>query len=90
MFGSRYKGLRIHVSHSAMGELFNHGATMDDVASVLEQGRDAPRRRARGTIERWLDRGEKTFNAVVARDYDHTLREEVWVLIHYGCFTRKR
>ena len=73
-----------------MRELMQEGLTLDDVQEILEQGHDAPRKRKKGCIEKWLDRGNKTYNAVVARDYNETLKEEVWVLVHFGKFGRKK
>lgn len=86
----KYCGLKIVPSLSAARELMKHGKTLEDVVFLLENGCNAPRRRKRGTVEKWLDRGKKTFNAVVAKDYDEREKEEVWVLIHFGKFTRRR
>ena len=90
MFGEKYKDLRIAVSDSAMRELFKHEKTLFDVVQVLEEGYDAPRKRKLGVIERWLDKDNKTFNAVIAKDYDNIMKEECWVLIHFGKFTKRR
>ena len=86
----RYKGLRIAVSVSAMNELMKYGMTLHDVAEILENGSDAPRKRKPDTIERWLNKGRKTFNAVIAKNYDNILKEECWILIHVGIFTRRK
>lgn len=43
-----------------------------------------------GTIEKWLDKGNKIFNAVIVMDYDNIMKEDVWVLIHFGKFTRRK
>ncbi|MFO8016217.1 MAG: hypothetical protein R6U32_03875 [Candidatus Woesearchaeota archaeon] len=83
-----YKGLRIIPSMSAMRELMKHGKTLADAADVLEEGYDAPRKRARGKVEKWLDRGRKTYNAVAAKARHD--REDVWILIHFGRFTRRK
>jgi len=45
--------------------------------------------RESGTIERWLNKGKKTYNAVIVKDYDEIAKEDVWVLIHFGKFTRR-
>jgi len=63
--------------------------TLYDVVEVLEQGYDAPRKRKAGTIEKWMDVRNKTFNAVVAKDHNETMKENCWVLIHFGKFTRR-
>ena len=90
MFSSTYRGMRIAVSHSAMQELMKTGMAVSDIVDILENGYDAPRRRKRGTVEKWLDVGKKTRNAVIVRDYHEIMREECWVLIHAGTFTRKK
>ena len=90
MFNEKYKDLRIAVSHSAMQELMQEGKTIYDVVEILEDGYDAPRKRKEGTIEKWLDKGKKTYNAVIAKDYHEILKEDCWVLIHFGKFTRRK
>ncbi len=90
MFGENYKGLRIVVSDSAMRELMKEEKTLYDVVEVLEHGYDAPRKRKGGTVEKWLDKGNKTFNAVVAQDYNEIMKEDCWVLIHFGKFRRRK
>jgi hypothetical protein len=57
---------------------------------ILKEGYDAPRKRKAGTIEKWFNKGKKTFNAVIARDYNEIMREDCWVLIHFGKFTRRK
>jgi len=90
MFGEKYKGLRIIVSDSAMRELVKEEKTLYDVVEVLEQGYDAPRKRKEGTIEKWLNKGDKTFNAVVVQDYNEIIKEDCWALIHFGKFSRRK
>jgi hypothetical protein len=90
MFSDRYRGLRIAVSDAAMRELMKEGKSLSDVVDILEHGRDAPRKRKTGIIEKWLDKGAKTYCAVVARDYNEVLHEDVLLLIHYGRFSRRR
>ena len=89
MFNEKYKGLRIAISHSAMQELMQEGKTIYDVVEILENGYDAPRKRKEGTIEKWLNKGKKTYNAVIVKDYYEILKEDCWVLIHFGKFTRR-
>lgn len=89
LFKTDYAGYRIVVSYSAMQELFKLGKSIDDVVEILEEGTDAPRKRSTGTIERWLIKGDKTFNAVIVKDYNCELHEYCWVLVHFGRFTRK-
>ncbi len=87
---SKYKGLRIAISNSAMRELMNEGKALEDVLDILENGYRAPRKRKKGTIEKWFDIGKKTYNAVIAKSFDEISKEDVWVLVHFGKFTRKK
>lgn len=64
--------------------------TLQDVVLILKEGYDAPRKRKEGTIEKCLNKGNKTFNVVIAKDYDGTMKEDCWVLIHFGKFTRRK
>ncbi len=89
MFDEKYQGLRVVITDAAMRELFKQEKTIYDVIEILEDGYDAPRRRAVGTIERWLNKGNKTFNAVIVKDYNEIMKEECWVLIHFGKFTKR-
>ena len=89
MFNDKYKGLRIAVSDSAMRELVKEGKTLYEVVEILENGYDAPRKRKLGTIEKWLDKGKKTFNVVIVKDYHEILKEDCWVLTHFGKFSRR-
>ncbi len=90
MFIERYKDLRIAVTHSAMRELIKEEKTLYDVVEILEEGYDAPRKRKAGTIEKWLGKGNKIFNVVIIQDYDEIMKEDCWVLIHFGKFTRRK
>lgn len=90
MSDDKYQGLRIAVSHSAMTDLMNEEKTLYDVVEILEEGYEAPRKRKAGVIEKWFDKGNKTYNVVIAKDYDEIMKEECWVLIHFGKFTRRK
>ena len=70
-----YRNLKIVVSDSAMHELMKESKTLFDVVEMLERGRYAPRKRKRSVVEKWLDKGNKTFNAVVAKDYNEKMFE---------------
>lgn len=80
----RYEGLALIPSYAAIRELVKEGKALSDVLNVLENGEDAPRKRKKGTIERWLHKRKKTYNAVIIKDYNEQMREEVWVLVHFG------
>jgi hypothetical protein len=89
MLDVRYEGLRIAPTRAAQRELFKLGMDIQDCLDILKNGY-SPRKRAKGTVERWLDKGNKTFNVVVAKDYDEIRHEECWVLIHLGKFTKRK
>lgn len=90
MFDLRYRGLRLIPSKTAMRELIKYGATLEDCKDILEQGYPAPRKRAKGTIEQWLDRGNKTSNTVVVKSYNYFYGEDVYLITHFGCFRRRK
>ena len=90
MLSPTYLGLRIHITHAAMQELCKEEKTLYDVLEILEKGYPAPRRRKQGTKEQWFDKGNKTYNVVIVKDYHEVLSEECWVLIHFGKFTRRK
>ncbi|OIO65522.1 hypothetical protein AUJ68_02820 [Candidatus Woesearchaeota archaeon CG1_02_57_44] len=89
MFDETYDGLRIAPSDAAMRELMKEGLILSDVVEVLEDGHNAPRKRKRGTVEKWLDKGKKTYNAVVVKSYTVANDEEIWLLTHFGKFTKR-
>ena len=90
MFNERYKGIRIAVSRAAMRELMKEAKTLFDVVEVLEEGYHSPRKRKPEIIEKWLDKGSKTFEAVIAKDYDEIMKENIWKLIHFGKFSKRK
>ena len=90
MIASRYEGLRLIPSKSAMRELMKYGSTLENCKDILEEGYPVPRRRAKGTIEQWLDRGDKTYNVVVVNSYNYFYGENVYLVTHFGCFSRRK
>ena len=84
----RYKGKRLLPSNSAINELLHHGTDLDDCKDILENGY-SPRKRAKGTEEKWLDVGKKTYNVVVVDTYTDLYKEDVWLITHFGKFTKK-
>ena len=85
-----FEGLHIAVTVSAMRELHKLAKSMADVVEVLEFGKDAPRKRKKGTIEHWFTKGNKTTNVVIVKNYHEVLQHECWLLIHVGEFTKKQ
>ena len=90
MFNEEYLDLKINISDSAMRELIKHEKTLYDVVKILEEGYEAPRKRKKGTIEKWYDKGNKTFNVVIIKSYNVIMHRECWVLVHFGRFTRRK
>ncbi len=84
----KYKGLRLTSSKSALNELMKYGFDLEDCKEILELGYHG-RKRSKNKIEKWLDRRDKTFNIVIAKDFHEIMKEEVWVIIHLGKFTKK-
>ncbi len=60
MFELRYRSLRLIPSKAAAEELAKYGLMIRSCKKVLEEGYDAPRKRAKDTEEKWLDRGNIT------------------------------
>jgi len=89
MFDIKYNGLRLIPSKSAVRELLKHELMVEDCQEILEKGYE-PRKRAKDTIEKWLDFGNETYNVVVVKDYNEIVKEEVWVIIHLVKFTKKK
>ena len=89
MFDIRYKGLKLIPSKSAARELAFHGFTLNDCKDILENGYQ-PRKRKEGTEEKWLDYGNKTYNVVIVKSFNYFYDEEVYLVIHFGMFTKKK
>jgi hypothetical protein len=81
-----FQGIPLIPSRDAAYEMLALGLTIEDCKHILEQGEDAPRKRARGTIERWL-RGKKTYNVVIVHSYTVTERRDIYLITHVGRFT---
>jgi hypothetical protein len=88
MFNLRYKGLRLIPSKTASKEMLKYGLMIRDCKKLLENGYDAPRRRAKDTEEKWLNKGNKTHNVVVVKSFNYLYNEDVWLITHIGKFTR--
>jgi hypothetical protein len=89
MFDARYKGLKLIPSKSAARELIKHGLILADCQEILENGYE-PRKRAKDTIEKWMDFGNETYNVVIVKSYNYFYKEEVYLIKHVGKFGKKR
>src|SRR3989344_5126410 len=81
MLTVRYEGLRLVPSKSARAELIKYGLLLNNCQRILIDGY-SPRKRKKGTIEKWLDKGDKTYNIVVVRLYNHFFREDIYLITH--------
>jgi hypothetical protein len=88
MFIVRYKGKKLVPSKSAMRELMKLGLRMADCKIVLEEGKDAPRKRSKGCEEKWLHIGKKIINVVIIESYNYFHEEEIYLIKHIGMFTK--
>lgn len=83
-----YEGLRLVPSNAAVREMLRYGLMISDCKKILENGYDA-RKRAKGTLEKCIDKGNKTTNVVVVKSVNFTNNEEVYLITHVGRFTRR-
>ena len=83
-----YKGMLVWPSRSAIREMIKLGISLDDCKMMLEEGYPAPRRRAKGIIERWFDKRNKTYNIVVVQCYSGLHQQEIYLITHLGRFTK--
>lgn len=90
LFDVRYRGLKLVPSKSAMKEMTQLGLMLYDCKIMLEEGYDAPRKRAEDCEEKWLDKRNKTFNIVVVKSFNYFYDEEVYLITHLGCFGKKK
>lgn len=88
MFEIRYNGLRLIPSKTAGRELIEYGFMIEDCKEILEKGY-SPRKRKKNTIERWMDYGGKTYNVVVVKSFNFLYNEDVYLITHFGEFTKK-
>ena len=89
MFNIRFEGLKLIPSRSAVEELVKYGLMIEDCKDILENGYE-PKKRSKGTIEKWLNKRNKTYNVVVIRSYNFLYGEEVYLIKHIGKFTKKK
>ncbi len=89
MFDVRYRGLRLIPSKSAGRELIKHGLMIADCKEILENGY-SPRKRKKNAEEKWLDRGNKTYNVVIVKSFNYLYNEDVYLITHIGKFTKSR
>ena len=90
MLEIRLNSIRLVPSKSASKEMLKHKIRIRDCRKILEEGYDAPRRRGKDTIEKWHNKGNKTYNIVIVKSTNYSLNEEIYLITHIGKFTRKK
>ena len=86
----RYEGLRLIPSKSAADEMTKFSFAAVDCKEILERGYPAPRKRAKDTEEKWLDKKNKTYNVVVVKSFNYFYNEEVYLITHVGRFSKRK
>jgi len=89
VYDVRYKDLRLIPSKSAAYEMFRLGMDLVDCKRILEDGY-SPRKRAKDTEEKWINVGNKSYNVVITRSFNHLFNEDVWIIKHVGRFTKRK
>tara|TARA_Y100000310_G_scaffold345434_1_gene464986 strand:+ start:5524 stop:5838 length:315 start_codon:yes stop_codon:yes gene_type:complete len=84
-----YKGLILYATNSARNELLHYGFMLEDCKKILEKGYEV-RKRSKGTEEKWLDCGNKTYNIVIVKAYSAQFEEEIYLIKHIGRFTKRK
>ena len=89
IFNVRFRGLRLVPSKAARIEMMRYGLMLENCLVMLENGKNAPRRRKRGTVERWIRKRGKVWNMVVKENYSTYEKEHVYLIVHVGCFRKE-
>jgi hypothetical protein len=86
----KYKGYEIKPTRTADKEMAHLKIYLDDVLTILEEGKDASRsKRKSGTIEKALRIRGRMIKVVAVESITCWSNEIVWVIIHVG-ETRER
>ena len=86
----KYKGYEIKPTRTADNEMAHLKTYLDDVLTILEEGKDASRsKRKKGTIEKALRIRGRMIKVVAVESITCWSNEIVWVIIHVG-ETRER
>ncbi|MEE8358722.1 MAG: hypothetical protein V3R82_04855 [Candidatus Hydrothermarchaeales archaeon] len=87
----RYKGLPLRPTRSVYNELKNSRMDLYDVLQILKDGYDcSTSRRKKGTFEKCLDFKNKTIKVVVVKSFEFWSKQEVYVIVHVGKFTKRK
>ncbi len=87
----RYKGLPLRPTRSVYNELKNLRMDLYDVLQILKDGYDCSTSgRKKGTFEKCLDFKNKTIKVVVVKSFEFWSKQEVYVIVHVGKFTKRK
>jgi len=78
-----YHGKWLTISRHAADEMAKLGLDAEGIIRIVEEGKEV-RHREKGKMERWLPRGNKIYNVVIA---EHPQRV---VVIHVGRFSKTK
>lgn len=84
-----FNNLNLIISKSAKNEMIKYCLDLEDCKYILENGY-SPRKRSKNKIEKWFDKGNKTYNVVIVKDFNHISKENIYLIIHIGKFTKIR
>ncbi|MBI2672012.1 hypothetical protein HYX16_03710 [Candidatus Woesearchaeota archaeon] len=85
----RYNNLRLIPSKTAAREMLKHGFMTEDCKTTLENSYKS-RKRQEDTTEKWMDLRSKTYNIIVVKSFNHFYGENVYLIKHFGMFTKKK
>ena len=86
-----YKKLPLIPTRAAMNKLYENNLDIYMVLNVLENGYDcAKSKRAKGTIERWLNEKRKTIRIFVVKSFNYSLNMDVWAITHVGITSKHK
>ena len=88
---TKWQGLAIVPTRSAMNELYKYGMTLGDVGYILEEGYDCNSgRRKKDVYEKCICWGGKTVKVVVVRTQGIFSGRDEWAIVHAGIFARRK
>lgn len=85
-----FQGLSIVPTKTAHQEMEASDMDLFDVCAILEDGYNcSSSKRKKNVVEKCLDRKRKTYKVVIAKSYNYSRQEDIWLLIHVGVFRRR-
>ena len=90
MLSVKYQEIALIPSRTASKEMMKLGLSLNNCKRILDEGYDSPRIRKKDTIEKWINKGNKTYNIVITKSTNYSLNEEIYLITHIGKFTRQK